>query len=84
MTAGAELLLWLLAVVLPLGIGYWCMTISRGKGRSVGGGFALGFLLTHFLSLLDTVVALVISATRAPANCSCDQLAGALSTERGR
>jgi len=37
-----ELLLWLLGVALPVCIGYWCMTVFRGKGRSAGAGFALG------------------------------------------
>jgi len=61
-----ELLLWLLGVALLVYIGYWCMTIFRGKDRSAGAGFALGFFLTLFFSLLGALAALVI--TYAPAN----------------
>ena len=59
-----ELVLWLLGVVFPVGVGYWCMTVFRSKGRSAGGGFALGFFLTLFLSLPGAAVALLISYTR--------------------
>ncbi len=60
----AELLLWLIVALLPFIIGYWCLTIFRSKGRSAGGGFALGFCFTLFLSLLGAALALIISYTR--------------------
>jgi hypothetical protein len=60
-----ELLVWLLGVALLVYIGYWCMTIFRGKGRSAGAGFALGFFLTPFFSLLGALAAVVITYTRA-------------------
>jgi hypothetical protein len=59
-----DLMLWLLAVVFPVGVGYWCMTVFRSKGRSVGGGFALGFFLTLLLSVPGAAVALLISYPR--------------------
>jgi ABC-type transport system involved in multi-copper enzyme maturation permease subunit len=56
-----ELGLILLAVAVPCGIGYWCMTVFRSRGKSAGAGFALGFVLTFFLSLIGAVIAVVIS-----------------------
>ncbi len=54
-------LVLLVDLLVAAGVGYWCMTIFRRKGRSPRGGFVLGFLLTLFLSLLGAAIALVIS-----------------------
>ena len=50
-----------LAILVPVAIGYWCMTVFRGKGRSAGGGFALGFFLALFFSLLGAIAAVLIA-----------------------
>ncbi len=55
-----ELLILFWAILIPVGIGYWCMRVYRGKGYSAGAGFAIGFALTLFLSLIGAVVALLI------------------------
>ena len=49
------------------GIGYWCMTVFRAKGRSAGGGFALGFFLTLFFTVLGAIAALLIVYLSGPA-----------------
>lgn len=61
MGGGAALVIWALVLALPFCIGYWCMRVFRSKGRSAGGGFAMGFFLTLFLSAAGAVIALVIS-----------------------
>ena len=62
--SGASFLIWLLAIAIPIAVGYWCMTVFRRKGRSAGAGFALGFFLTLFLSVIGAAIALAISYTR--------------------
>ena len=48
-------------VALAVGIGYWCMKVFEGKGRSGGAGFLLGFALTFFFSVAGAVAALVVA-----------------------
>ena len=62
-----ELIIIALWLLIPLGIGYWCMTVFRSKGKSAGGGFALGFLLTLVLSLIGAIVAMLIAYLSSPA-----------------
>lgn len=45
-------------VALAVVIGFWCMAIFRGKGRSPGAGFALGCITTLFSPLLIPIVGL--------------------------
>jgi hypothetical protein len=61
------IIIFVLAILIPVAIGYWCMTVFRSKGRSAGGGFALGFFLTFFFSVLGAVVAVLISYLLGPA-----------------
>jgi hypothetical protein len=63
-----ELIIIALGILIPVGIGYWCMTVFRSKGRSAGGGFALGFFLTLFLSVIGAVVALLIAYLQGPSS----------------
>lgn len=42
-------------------VGVWCMLVFRTKGKSAGAGFALGLLLTLFLSMAGAVVALLVA-----------------------
>jgi hypothetical protein len=62
-----ELIIIALWLLIPFGIGYWCMTVFRSKGKSAGGGFALGFLLTLFLSVIGAIVAMLIAYLSSPA-----------------
>jgi hypothetical protein len=48
-------------LALAVGIGYWCMRVFEGKGRSGGAGFLLGFALTFFFSVAGAVAALVVA-----------------------
>ena len=56
-----EIFMFVFIIGVPIGIGYWCMRIFRRKLRSAGAGFALGFLLTLFLSLIGAAIAVAIS-----------------------
>jgi hypothetical protein len=60
----AKLEIVLVELVMAAGIGYWCMTVFRSKGRSSASGFALGFFLTLFFFVIGMVIAVVISYTR--------------------
>jgi hypothetical protein len=51
----------LVSVALAAGIGYWCMKVFEGKGRSAGAGFLLGFALTFFLSVAGAVAAVLVA-----------------------
>jgi hypothetical protein len=62
-----ELIIIGLGFLISAGIGYWCMTVFRGKGKSAGAGFALGFFLTLVLSVLGAVIALLIAYLQSPA-----------------
>jgi hypothetical protein len=69
MNLGApELLILALIFLIPVGIGYWCMKVFRGKGKSPALGFVAGFFLTLFLSLLGAVVAMLIAYLQSPAS----------------
>lgn len=61
------LIIVVLSILIPIGIGYWCMTVFRGKGKSAGLGFALGFFLTLFFSLIGAVAALLVAYLSSPA-----------------
>jgi len=67
------ILIWLIDLLIAAGIGYWCMVLFRGKGRSAGGGFALGFLLTFFFSIIGAVAAVLISYLIGPARSAYAQ-----------
>ncbi len=62
-----ELIIIGVGFLISVGIGYWCMTVFRGKGKSAGAGFALGFFLTLVLSVLGAVIALLIAYLQSPA-----------------
>ena len=51
----------IIALVIAVPVGVWCMLVFKGKGRSPGLGFLLGFVLTLFLSLIGAVIALLIA-----------------------
>jgi len=54
---GGAILLWVLfAAVISPAIGYWCMTVFRSKGKSPGAGFALGFFLTFFFTIVGAAL----------------------------
>ena len=48
-------------VALSAGIGYWCMKVFEGKGRSGGAGFLLGFALTFFFSIAGAAAAVAVA-----------------------
>lgn len=56
-----EFFMLVLIFGIPIGIGYWCMRVFRRKLRSSGSGFALGFFLTLFLSLIGAAIAVATS-----------------------
>jgi hypothetical protein len=58
----------IIGLLIPIGIGYWCMVVFRRKGKSAGAGFALGFFLTFFLSLIGAVIAMLIAYLQSPAS----------------
>ena len=59
---GGAILIWLLfACVISPAIGYWCTTVFRSKAKSAGAGFAFGFFLTFFFTIIGAGIALVIS-----------------------
>jgi ABC-type transport system involved in multi-copper enzyme maturation permease subunit len=60
-----EIGLLLLALAIPIVIGFWCMRVFRRKGKSPGAGFALGLLLTLFFSLIGAAIAVAISYAQA-------------------
>ncbi len=62
------IILFLLTILIPIGIGYWCMVVFRGKGHSAGAGFAIGFVLSFFFSLIGAVIALLIVYLSSPPN----------------
>jgi predicted permease len=43
-------------VLIPVGLGFWCMAIFRGKGRSAVGGFFLGLGVAFVSPLVGLVV----------------------------
>jgi hypothetical protein len=65
--AGATFLFVVIAVstiawlALSVAVGYWCMKVFEGTGRSGGAGFLLGFALTFFLSIAGAVAAIVVA-----------------------
>ena len=56
-----EVLILLIMIGVPIAVGYWCMTVFRGNGRSPGWGFALGFLASWFLPMVGAIIAVVIA-----------------------
>lgn len=60
------LLIIVLVLLADAGIGFWCMTVFRRKGRSAAGGFALGFLLTFVFTVLGAVAAMLIAYLSRP------------------
>jgi hypothetical protein len=63
---GAPELVLVFWILVPVGIGYWCLLVFRRKGKSSTAGFALGFLLTLFLSLIGAITALLIAYLSRP------------------
>jgi hypothetical protein len=43
-------------ILIPLGLGFWCKAIFRGKGRSAVGGFFLGFGVAFVSPLMGLVL----------------------------
>lgn len=60
------LLIIALALLVDAGIGFWCMSVCRRKGKSAAGGFALGFLLTFFFTVVGAVAAVLIAYLSRP------------------
>jgi hypothetical protein len=67
------LLLVLCWLIGALGIAYWCYFIWRRKGRSQWTGFALGFLLTFFLTPIAGLVVVPISYGLADRNAGASR-----------
>lgn len=62
------IIIMVVGLIIPIGIGYWCMVVFRNKGKSAGAGFAVGFFLTLFFSLVGAVIALLIAYLQSPAS----------------
>ena len=60
------LLIIALALLVDAGVGFWCMTVFRRRGKSAAGGFTLGFLLTFFFTVLGAVAAVLIAYLSRP------------------
>lgn len=60
------ILIFVLVLLFDAGIGFWCMTVFRRKGRSAAGGFALGFVFTFFLTLVGAILAMSIAYLSRP------------------
>lgn len=69
------IILIVIGLLIPIGIGYWCMVVFRGKGKSAGAGFALGFFLTLFFSVVGAVIAMLIAYLQSPATAGAVQAA---------